>query len=87
MFNFFFQDKNVWITLIKKLKEDNKLPVVAFTFSRNRCNENASKLKLKLKLKDLQLTTTLEKYSIRNFIRKSISVLNDQDRQLPQVRL
>ena len=73
--------------MIKKLKEDNKLPVVAFTFSRNRCNENASKLKLKLKLKDLQLTTTLEKYSIRNFIRKSISVLNDQDRQLPQVRL
>ena len=85
MFNFFFQDKNVWITLIKKLKEDNTLPVVAFTFSRNRCNENASKLKLKLK--NLHLTTPLEKFSIRNFIQKSISVLNDQDRQLPQVRL
>lgn len=54
--------------------------MVAFTFSRNRCNDNADKLS------SLDLTGTKEKHEIRIFIQKCISRLKDQDKQLPQVR-
>lgn len=35
------QDQNTWIGLIDFLKRNDKLPVVAFTLSRNRCDRNA----------------------------------------------
>lgn len=34
------QDQNMWIGLIDFLKRNNKMPVVAFTLSRNRCDIN-----------------------------------------------
>ena len=61
------------------LESKNLLPVVAFTFSRNRCNDNADSLAA------LDLTTSNEKSEIHVFFRKSISLLKGRDRELPQV--
>lgn len=62
------------------LRKKDQLPVVAFTFSRNRCDENASMLTT------IDLTTTTEKSEIHVFFQKCISRLKGTDRQLPQVR-
>ncbi len=74
------QDKNVWLSLIHMLGKKLLLPVVAFTFSRNRCNDNADSLS------SLDLTTTNEKSGIHVFFQKSISILKGCDRELPQVK-
>ena len=63
-----------------KKGKKNGLPVVAFTFSRNRCNDNADKLS------NLDLTTAEEKHHIHIFMEKCISRLKDQDKKLPQVK-
>nr|XP_033772514.1 helicase SKI2W [Geotrypetes seraphini] len=73
------QDKNVWLSLIDMLRKKDQLPVVAFTFSRNRCDENASMLTT------VDLTTSAEKSEIHIFFQKCISRLKGTDRQLPQV--
>ncbi|XP_034277358.1 LOW QUALITY PROTEIN: superkiller complex protein 2 [Pantherophis guttatus] len=73
------QDKNIWLSLIDMLRKKDQLPVVAFTFSRNRCDENASMLTT------IDLTTTTEKSEIHVFFQKCISRLKGTDRQLPQV--
>ena len=87
--DFFLKEKNVWISIIQKLKKgqskkdqneiETGLPVVAFTFSRKRCNGYADKLS------NLDLTTSKEKHDIHIFIQKCISRLKDQDKKLPQV--
>jgi len=63
------------------LKKKDKLPVVAFTLSRNRCNDNADSLT------SLNLTTSTEKSEIHVFFKKSISLLKGSDQKLPQVRI
>uniref|UniRef100_A0A8C5WTI5 SKI2 subunit of superkiller complex n=1 Tax=Laticauda laticaudata TaxID=8630 RepID=A0A8C5WTI5_LATLA len=73
------QDKNIWLSLIDMLRKKDQLPVVAFTFSRNRCDENASMLTT------VDLTTTKEKSKIHIFFQNCISRLKGTDRQLPQV--
>ncbi|KAL7986419.1 hypothetical protein Chor_011585, partial [Crotalus horridus] len=73
------QDKNIWLSLIDMLRKKDQLPVVAFTFSRNRCDENASMLTT------VDLTTTTEKSEIHVFFQKCISRLKGTDRQLPQI--
>uniref|UniRef100_A0A8D0DT23 SKI2 subunit of superkiller complex n=1 Tax=Salvator merianae TaxID=96440 RepID=A0A8D0DT23_SALMN len=73
------QDKNVWLALIDMLRKKDQLPVVAFTFSRNRCDSNASMLTT------VDLTTTTEKSEIHVFFQKCISRLKGTDRELPQV--
>uniref|UniRef100_A0A670I067 SKI2 subunit of superkiller complex n=1 Tax=Podarcis muralis TaxID=64176 RepID=A0A670I067_PODMU len=73
------QDKNIWLSLIDMLRKKDQLPVVAFTFSRNRCDDNASMLTT------VNLTTTNEKSEIHVFFQKCISRLKGTDRQLPQV--
>ncbi|GCB72592.1 hypothetical protein scyTo_0002073 [Scyliorhinus torazame] len=55
------------------------LPIVAFTFSRNRCDENANMLTT------VDLTSTVEKSEIHIFFQKCISRLKGTDRELPQV--
>ena len=72
------QDKNVWLSLVHMLEKKDKLPVVAFTLSRNRCNDNADSLF------SLNLTTTTEKSEIHVFFTKSISRLKGSDQKLPQ---
>ena len=62
------------------LQKKEKLPVVGFTFSRQRCNENADSLT------SLDLTTNAEKSEIHVFFQKSISLLKASDQKLPQVK-
>lgn len=63
------------------LQKKDKLPVVGFTFSRQRCNENADSLTT------LDLTTKDEKSEIHVFFHNSISLLKGSDQRLPQVCL
>jgi len=73
------QEKGIWLTLIDHLQRQDKLPVVAFTLSRGRCDTNANALT------SLDLTTAVEKGDIHHFILRCISRLKGPDRKLPQV--
>ena len=73
------QEKNIWLGLVRMLQKDEKLPVVAFTFSRNRCDSNADALS------SLDLTTSIEKSAIHVFFQKSVKLLEGSDSKLPQV--
>ena len=75
------KDRNIWLSLIEMLRKKEKLPVVAFTFSRKRCDDNADQLS------SLDLTTASEKSLIHVFIQKSVARLKGPDRNLPQVSL
>lgn len=73
------QDKNVWLSLVHMLQKKDKLPMVAFTFSRARCDSNADSLA------SLDLTTSTEKSEIHVFFKRSITLLKGSDQRLPQV--
>ena len=73
------QDKNIWLSLVHMLQKKDKLPMVAFTFSRARCDGNADSLS------SLDLTTTTEKSEIHVFFKRSTALLKGSDQQLPQV--
>ncbi|XP_015116157.1 helicase SKI2W [Diachasma alloeum] len=74
------QEKTMWEAFIAHLREHDKLPVVIFTLSRNRCDANANALV------SVNLTTETEKGHVRAFFKKCIKRLNESDQQLPQVR-
>ncbi|XP_062865811.1 helicase SKI2W [Trichomycterus rosablanca] len=73
------QDRTVWQTLLGFLSQRQQTPVVAFTFSRTRCDENARLLT------SLDLTSSVEKNEIHSFFHRSLSRLRGGDRQLPQI--
>ncbi|XP_024118054.2 helicase SKI2W-like [Oryzias melastigma] len=73
------QDRSVWLALLHFLSQRQQTPVVAFTFSRARCDDNARSLE------SMDLTTSIEKAEIHSFFQKSLSRLRGGDRQLPQV--
>uniref|UniRef100_A0A9J7WZ43 SKI2 subunit of superkiller complex n=1 Tax=Cyprinus carpio carpio TaxID=630221 RepID=A0A9J7WZ43_CYPCA len=73
------QDRAVWQTLLNYLSQRQQTPVVAFTFSRTRCDENARSLT------SLDLTSSIEKSEIHSFLQKSLTRLRGGDRQLPQI--
>ena len=73
------QDKNLLIALLDHLKKQDKLPVVAFTLSRKRCDLNASLLT------SVDLVTADEKARIHQFFQKCVSRLKGSDQKLPQV--
>ncbi|CAJ1083226.1 helicase SKI2W [Xyrichtys novacula] len=75
------QDRAVWLTLLHYLSQRQQTPVVAFTFSRTRCDDNARSLD------SMDLTTSVEKAEIHSFFQKSMSRLRGGDRQLPQILL
>ncbi|XP_026156576.1 superkiller complex protein 2 [Mastacembelus armatus] len=75
------QDRAVWLTLLHFLSHRHQTPVVAFTFSRTRCDENARSLE------SMDLTTSIEKAEIHSFFQKSLSRLRGGDRRLPQILL
>ncbi|KAL2079886.1 hypothetical protein ACEWY4_023679 [Coilia grayii] len=75
------QDKAVWLTLLNFLSQRQQTPVVAFTFSRTRCDDNARSLGT------LDLTSATEKSEVHSFFQKSLSRLRGGDRQLPQIVL
>ncbi|MBN3308147.1 SKIV2 Helicase, partial [Amia calva] len=73
------QDRAVWLSLLSSLSQRDQTPVVAFTFSRTRCDDNARALS------SLDLTSSAEKSEIHCFFNKCITRLRGSDRQLPQV--
>ncbi|XP_031593956.1 helicase SKI2W isoform X1 [Oreochromis aureus] len=75
------QDRSVWLTLLHFLSQRQQTPVVAFTFSRTRCDDNARSLD------SMDLTTSIEKAEIHSFFQKSLTRLRGGDRQLPQILL
>ncbi|XP_013184839.2 superkiller complex protein 2 [Amyelois transitella] len=72
-------DQTMWVAFIDHLKQKDKLPVVAFTLSRNRCDQNAENLM------SVDLTTAKEKGHIRSFFQRCLQRLKEPDRKLPQV--
>ncbi|KAG9509280.1 Helicase SKI2W, partial [Fragariocoptes setiger] len=73
------QEKNIYITLIRHLEKALLLPVICFTFSRKRCDNN-SKL-----LQSIDLTTQEEKARIHKFVTRSLDRFKESDRKLRQV--
>ena len=67
------------MSVVEMLRKKEQLPVVCFTFSKKRCNENAAQLM------SLDLTMSSEKSEITVFIKKSVDRLKGSDRKLPQV--
>ena len=77
--SFRFKDRNIWLSLIEMLLKKEELPLVAFTFSRKRCDDNADQLS------NLDLATSTEKGLIHVLIQKSVGRLKGSDTQLPEV--
>ncbi|KAM3962423.1 superkiller complex helicase subunit twister [Aphomia sociella] len=73
-------DQTMWVAFIDHLRQQDKLPVVAFTLSRNRCDQNAENLM------SVDLTTAKEKGHIRSFFMRCLQRLKEPDRALPQVK-
>ncbi|EDW83731.1 uncharacterized protein Dwil_GK13521 [Drosophila willistoni] len=73
------QDRQIWIGLIDFLKRSNKMPVVAFTLSRNRCDQNVAALQC------VDLNTEQEKKGVRKFFQQCLAKLKPPDRTIPQV--
>lgn len=74
------QEATIWTVFVAQLRKENKLPAVAFTLSRHRCDQNARNLTT------VDLTTKSEKSSILRFFNKSIQNLKEPDKTLPQVK-
>ncbi|KAJ2918359.1 hypothetical protein MD484_g2046, partial [Candolleomyces efflorescens] len=72
-------DKNLYVHLVGHLKKKNLLPVVVFTFSKKRCEENASTLT------NQDLCTGVEKSEVHVAIEKALSRLKGPDKKLPQI--
>ncbi|CAH2314448.1 helicase SKI2W [Pelobates cultripes] len=72
-------DKGTWLSLVQSLRQRDALPVVIFTFSRSRCEQNAAALST------LDLCSTSEKSEVQTYYTKCLSRLRGGDRQLPQV--
>ncbi|XP_038624275.1 helicase SKI2W [Tachyglossus aculeatus] len=73
------QDRAVYLALLASLRARSQLPVVVFTFSRGRCDEQASGLGT------VDLTTAAEKSDIHLFLQRCLARLRGSDRRLPQV--
>lgn len=73
------QEETIWVGLVNHLKQQDKLPVIAFTLSRGRCDKNSESLT------SVDLTTKTEKYFIQKFFDRSIQNLKEPDQLLPQV--
>ncbi|GJE86219.1 antiviral helicase [Phanerochaete sordida] len=73
-------DKNLYVHLVGNLKKRALLPVVVFTFSKKRCEENAGTLT------NLDLSTSVEKSEVHVAIERALARLKEADRRLPQIR-
>ncbi|KAG0228083.1 hypothetical protein BGW42_002433 [Actinomortierella wolfii] len=73
------QDKNLFTHLVGYLNKRKCLPVVIFTFSKKKCEENASGLS------STDLMSSSEKSEVHVFIERSLVRLRGSDRDLPQV--
>ncbi|KAN0036507.1 hypothetical protein ACTFIV_001804 [Dictyostelium citrinum] len=69
-----------WSKLINTLKDKQQLPVIIFSFSKNKCQEYAGSLG-----QSVNLTQGNEKSQIRVFIEQSLGRLCEDDKGLPQI--
>jgi superfamily II RNA helicase len=74
------QEATIWTELVNHLSKEDRLPAVAFTLSRNRCDQNAENLTT------VDLTSGSEKNLIHRFFNRSIQNLKEPDRALRQVK-
>ncbi|KAI0308064.1 antiviral helicase [Multifurca ochricompacta] len=72
-------DHSLYIHLIGLLRKQNLLPVVVFTFSKKRCEQNAGTLT------NLDLSSAVEKSEIHITIEKAVMRLKGSDKKLPQI--
>ncbi|KAG0707535.1 ATP-dependent RNA helicase [Suillus ampliporus] len=72
-------DKNLYVHLLNHLQKKGLLPVVVFTLSKKRCEENASTLT------NSDLCTSVEKSEVHVAIEKALSRLKGSDKKLPQI--
>ncbi|KAJ7150328.1 ATP-dependent RNA helicase [Mycena filopes] len=72
-------DKNLYVHLLGHLKKKALLPVVVFTFSKKRCEENAATLT------NSDLCTSTEKSEVHVAIEKALARLKGSDKKLPQI--
>ncbi|KAL1501935.1 hypothetical protein ABEB36_007162 [Hypothenemus hampei] len=73
------QEQTLWRSLVDHLRKFELLPVVAFVFSRQKCDNHASTLS------SVDLTTEREKSHIENFFDKCVRTLKGPDRNIPQI--
>ncbi|KAI8347084.1 NUC185 domain-containing protein [Mortierella sp. GBAus27b] len=73
------QDKNLFTHLVGYLHKKQFLPVVVFTFSKKKCEENATGLS------STDLMTSSDKSRVHIIIEESIRRLPESDRDLPQI--
>lgn len=72
-------DKNLYVHLLGHLRKKALLPVVVFTFSKKRCEENAATLT------NADFSTALEKSEVHVAVEKALSRLKGSDKKLPQI--
>lgn len=72
-------DQNRWVHLVGMLKKKELLPVVAFTFSKKRCEANATSMP------NTDLCSAKEKSEVHIVVERSLTRLSDSDRKLPQI--
>ncbi|KAF9469690.1 antiviral helicase [Collybia nuda] len=72
-------DKNLYVHLLGNLRKKSLLPVVVFTFSKKRCEENAATLT------NIDLCTAVEKSEVHVTIEKALGRLKGSDKKLPQI--
>ncbi|KIJ66348.1 hypothetical protein HYDPIDRAFT_86124 [Hydnomerulius pinastri MD-312] len=72
-------DKNLYVHLLSHLQKKALLPVVVFTFSKKRCEENAATLT------NADLCTSVEKSEVHVAMEKALSRLKGSDKKLPQI--
>ncbi|KII94033.1 hypothetical protein PLICRDRAFT_171718 [Plicaturopsis crispa FD-325 SS-3] len=72
-------DKNLYVHLLGHLRKKALLPVVVFTFSKKKCEENAGTLT------NADLCTSVEKSEVHVAIEKALSRLKGSDKKLPQI--
>lgn len=72
-------EAQIWLTLIDLLKQNDELPIIAFSLSRAKCDHYVKSLE------SLSLTTGAEAGAIRTFFNKCLSKLKPEDRVIPQV--
>ncbi|CAE6470301.1 unnamed protein product [Rhizoctonia solani] len=73
------QDKNLWVHLVGHLKKKNLLPVVMFTLSKKRCEENAATLS------STDLCDAKERSEVHLVWEKALGRLKGTDKKLPQI--
>ncbi|XP_033217646.1 helicase SKI2W isoform X2 [Belonocnema kinseyi] len=75
------KERAMWVAFLKYLQQQDKLPVVVFALSRNRCDKTAESLQHQ----NVELITSSQKDNVKSFFKKSIKRLKGSDAQLPQV--